>query len=374
MTTTTDADKAFKRGTDDLKTSVFKLKFSSDHVSAVGNFEKAAKIYEENKQWDSAIQAYFKAIECNKKLLESWAEGVNYLRIAEINFMHKNNSDIGFKYLKEAQISFKIAGKYHTSLKILTDLSDKLQNYAQETAMNQYSKISLQIIRDAWDDSLGHIDNDMIKVSMDGLYSKLLDSYLTEENMDLNSSHAISEDYIKVIKSTKNVKSHKIINAYAKMLMLFLINKDFSECEGLIDKARAFSDTSTMEDISDLQTLVNSFKDKVEKKFNFQLTYCYHLFERNLLKQLKKAFDKHQLEGSSSEDYLGTEKMVIHKLGYKAENKKEESTQDTKDTGDMKEKLEQEKVEGEIEIEKEKEGFETGDNKEEAPHEADEYL
>lgn len=305
MTTKQDAEKSFQKGLSELKTSVFKLKFNPDYLSAVPAFEKAAKLFEENKDYQSAIKSYLKALECNKKLLESWAEGQNFLKIAEIYFFKLDNTKEGFKYLQEAQVSFKLAGKYHTSLKILIDLSNKLSTFASETQQKKFNEIAVSVLEEAWVDALNNTENEMIRIAIDDLHSKLFDCYLNIDFSDYNKAIKITNDYIKTSSGFKSKKAHKIVNAYAKLTMLYLINKEFSNAEGLVDKANSVADSSTYSDIDDLKDLVKSFKEKNTKKLNYCITYCYHLFERNLLKSLKKAYDDYCSEGSKSEDFLG---------------------------------------------------------------------
>ena len=318
-----EAEKLYKTGIDDLKTSVFRLKFNADYVSAVGNFERSGKIFSDLGANDKAINSYFKAIECNKKLIESWGEGTNLLRIAEIYFFKKQDFKNGLKYLEESQISFKLAGKYHTSLKVFTDLSLKLQETAQNTNMQEYNDIALIVLRNAWEDLIQHLENDMMRINLDGLYSKLIDNYLSLDEKSVNLAIQLTNEYIGIMNKIKETKKHKLINAFAKLLMLKLINKEINICDEIVEKARSSADGSTLEDIRDMELLLKAFKNKNSKDYNYQITYCYHLFERNLIKKLKISFDAYCNYGTKSEDFLG--ESEYDKKENEAKKEKEEN-------------------------------------------------
>jgi len=305
------ADNRFLKGTKDLKTSYFSFKFSPDYLSAVANFENAGNLYEDCNLYDKAIQSYLKSIECNKKLLESWAEAKNYLRIAEIYFLGKNDIEKGFKYLDEAQISFKIAGKYHTSLKIMIDLSQKLQEYSVQNQITKYNQISVQVLEGAWNDALDNQEDELIRISLDSLYSKLFDNYLIENDMNLEKAVKLTTIHLNILLKTKNVKIHKIVNCYAKLVMLNLISQNFEKSENLIENARKSVGHSSSEDISDMSALVSNYKDKNQKKINYLITYSYHLFERNLIKMFKKSFDNYMSMGTKSDHFLGDEDKKV---------------------------------------------------------------
>lgn len=305
MTSLSDAVKAEKKGDEELKTSFFQLKFSPDYVNAVGYYEKSAKIYRDNKSYQKAVDVYLKAVQCNKKLLESWAEGCNFLSVSEIYFLNLNNEIKGFEYMREAQISFKLANKYHASLKAMTDLSSKLQEYSEEAIMPEYSIISLKILREAWNDSINNVDNSVIMASIDSLFSKLLDSYLNESNKcDTLNGVQICNDYLKILDAQKVKKSHKFTNLYARMVMMKLMERKFKEAEEFINFAGKYVDSTTRDDVADMKSLISNFKEKREDKIKYLMTYSYHLFERNLLKNLKISFDQYNIEINSAENFI----------------------------------------------------------------------
>lgn len=287
-----DADKAFKKGEEELSTSILKLKFSPDYVSGVTYFETAAKIYEQNKSYDKAILSLKKAITCNKKLLESYAEGQNLLKVAKIYIFYKSDKQTAINYLKESQICFKLAGKYNNSLRIMTELSDELEEKARITNNSSFVAISIEVLSEAWNDAEQFLDDKMIRISIDNLYSKLLDSYLRDTDTYINKAIDLTNRYINILKNDKDSKPYHITNTYAKLIMLRLINKNI-EFEDIISNACSKYNANISEDINDLKKLANSIKNRDIKTFNDLICYAYHLFEKNLLKNTKIKFEDH---------------------------------------------------------------------------------
>lgn len=303
MTTIQNADKAYKKGLKELETSLFSLKFSPDYVSAVSYFEKAGVLYLEGKDYDKSILSFRKAIECNKKLVESWAEGQNYLRIAEIYIFNKNDYQNGMKYLKESQISFKLAGKYNNSLRIMIELCNKINEKSPENP--QLVDFSIKVLEEAWEDACHFIHDKMIQIEIDNLYSRLLDCYLKNTAVYITKAIDLTMKYIKLLKNQKDTKPYIIVNALVRLLMLRFINKSIS-FDDIIEESNQIYESSIAGDIQDMKKFIESIKQRNQKNFGFCISYCYHLFEKELIKQVKINFDEHMKSSAIDEqEFLG---------------------------------------------------------------------
>ncbi len=293
MSTLKEAEKAYKKGEDELKTSVFQLKFNPDYLNAVSYFEKAGKLFVENKSYDQAINAYKKALECNKKLVESYSEALNYLKIAEIYTFNKGDFKNALSYLKESQISFKVAGKYNSSIKVMIDFCSKIEETNKELKNKSLSQFAVIILEEAWTDSLQFSYDKMIRIEIDGIYSKLLDIYMiSKENFTKAINMTIT--FIKFLKadSLNMTKPYHILNAMVKLVMLRLIDSTIS-FDDIINEANGIGDYSIASDIEDFKKFCYSIKERDNKTFSLSLNHLYHLFEKNLIKEVRKAFDKY---------------------------------------------------------------------------------
>ncbi len=87
-------------------------------------------------------------------------------------------------------------------------------------------------------------------------------------------------------------------------MLINLILLNFKECDKLINELRKKYNN---EDVNDANDLINNFKNKNSKNFSNSLSYCYHLFERNLIKSVNLKFEEFCKSQESPDDFLGGE-------------------------------------------------------------------
>lgn len=296
-------DKMFKEAKNCLKTSFFSFKFNPDFLSAVSYFGDAAKGYKQLKLWKESLVAFEETIKCNKKLLESWAEGQNWNEMAEIYIFYLNDFQKGWDCLKNSSYSFKVAGKFTTGMKVYQDAAQKLIE-------NGKYNDALIILKEGYSDSSDQIHDDLIRISLEEIYNKLLDVYCFLESYP--DAIELIEGFIKLQKSIKEEKKHKISKNYVKLAMIRIIIDEAYMAEKLIDEMFSVYDSSCSDDIDDLRKLIKSFKDANKKNFGFLITYAYSLFQTNLLKALKKAFDKVELQTQNEMSNNNLNRNVIN--------------------------------------------------------------
>lgn len=277
-------DKLFKKGQSELKTSFFSFKFSPDYLSAVNYFVDAAKGYKRLKMFKESIVAFEEAIKCNKKLLESWQEALNYGEIAEIYIFDLNDFKLGFNALKNSSLSYKLSGKFTSGIKLYLDTANKLKELK-----GNYEGAAI-ILNEAYEDCKEHTHDELIRISLEESFNNLLDVYCQMESME--KAIELVENYIKIQKSIKEEKKYKISKNFVKLGMLRIIIDEVYMAENLIDEMYAFYSSDCSDDIDDLKKLVKAFKEGNKKDFTFLVTYAFSLFSNNLLKALKKKFDK----------------------------------------------------------------------------------
>jgi tetratricopeptide (TPR) repeat protein len=288
-------NKLFKKGQDALKTSIFSLKFSPDYLSAVSYFTDAAKGFKKLKMYKESLKAFEEAIKCNRQLLENWAEGINWQEMADICLFCLPNPDFntGLKYLKNSSMSYKLSDKFTSGIKVYIDFSQRLI----ETKANYLGAAT--ILNEAFDDCLEHTHDELIRISLEESFNALLDVYCSMEKY-VDAINLI-EKYIQVQKTIKDERKHKISKNYLKLGMLRIIIDEAYMAQNLVEEMYTVYDPNCSDDIDDLRKLIKAFEEGNKKDFTYLVTYAFSLFQNNLLKALKKAFDaKSALISSSS--------------------------------------------------------------------------
>jgi tetratricopeptide (TPR) repeat protein len=290
-----DLNKKFKEAQDCLKTSFFSLKFKPDYLGAVTSFTDVAKGYRFLKMWNESLKAFEEAIKCNKQLLESWAEGVNWNEMAEIYFLELKDYDKGWQCLKNASLSIKIAGKFHSGIKLYIDMVNKLQE------KNEW-KLCLMILTEAYKDCADQTHDELIRISLEEVLNKLIDIQCQLERYQ--DSVNLLEEYITIQRTIKEEPRHKITKNYIKLGMLRIIIDELYMAEKIIDSMFEVYDSSCGDDIEDLRKLCKSFKECNKKDFSFLITYAFVYYQNNLLKALRQTFSKlensRQIAGNSN--------------------------------------------------------------------------
>jgi tetratricopeptide (TPR) repeat protein len=278
--------KLYKEGQKDLKTSFFSFKFKPDYLSAVGNFTDAAKGFRSAKKFKEALESFEQAIFCNRKLHESWAEGQNLLAMAEICFYDLKDFNTGINHLCNAVYAIKLAGKVNSAIRIYLD-------QAQKMLENENYKNSVSVLEKAYEDCLNGLEDELVRITLEETVNKLLNAYCLIENYQ--SAIEMLEKYIKILINYKETKS-TISKYYLKLAMLRIITEEIYMAERIEDDMMCSYDRSCGDDIEDLKGLVKSFKDGNKQKFGYLVTYAFSLFENNLLKALRKSFEKVERE------------------------------------------------------------------------------
>jgi hypothetical protein len=322
----TFVDKLFKKGQSELKTSFFSFKFSPDYLSAVNYFVDAAKGYKQLKMFKESIVAFEEAIKCNKKLLESWQEAVNYSEIADIYLFHLNDFNLGFNALKNSSLSYKLSGKFTSGIKIYLDFANRLK----ETKNNFVA--AEQILMEAYEDCKEHTHDELIRISLEETFTNLFDLLCQNDRME--KAIELIENYIKIQKSLKDEKKYKISKNFVKLGMLRIIINEAYMAENLIEEMYAFYSSDCSDDIDDLKKLIKAFKEGNKKDFTFLNTYAFSLFSNNLLKALKKKFDQKidQLNINVIQNNQGNARIINSNISGEVESN---YTEDTKATSEI---------------------------------------
>ena len=76
------------------------------------------------------------------------------------------------------------------------------------------------------------------------------------------------------------------------MGMLMIITNESYMVEKIINEMYGVYDSSCGDDIDDLRELLKAYNEYNKQKFNYCITYAFSLFNNNLLKAIKKVFEK----------------------------------------------------------------------------------
>lgn len=300
-----ECDKIFKKAESSLKTSFFSLKFSPDYVSATTYFQEAGKGYLELKNYDKSIVAFLRAAECDKKVHDTWAEATNYEEIAKIYLLEKDDFTNGLKYLKQCSYCYQVAGKAICAPRLYLDLSCKLKE-------KEKIKNSILLLQEAFNEGYDTSHDDLARIMLEEIHVKLLDLFCMNEQYVLACD--ITEKMIKMQTDMKIERKNKITKNYSRIVMLRIIMNEEYLCEGIIEKMYSVYDSSCGDDIEDIKILFQYYNACNKQKFNSTITYSFELYENNLLKRLKSAFDKRFISFSQSNMQNANNIDVVEKI------------------------------------------------------------
>jgi len=282
-----EAQEKYNEGQKAITKSFFKLKFSADYLEGSEKFTESAKIYKKLKNYPKSIESFNQAIICYKKLNDYFQSGNCYLEISEIYFFELNNIENGLKNLQNASLQYKIGGKNQQAIKLYTDISDKFLN---EKKFDISEKILTLCLKECEESA----DNQLIRISGEGVYTKFLDVLCASKKY--SQAIGITENYIKSQLKYEKKDMYKINQMYVKLAILRILNGEDYLVDEIIGRMHQLNYSDTMEDVSDLRKLMDSIKNLNKKNFNFCITATYSLFENNLLKGLQELYKKKEEE------------------------------------------------------------------------------
>ena len=282
-----EAQEKYNEGQKAITKSFFKLKFSADYLEGSEKFTESAKIYKKLKNYPKSIESFNQAIICYKKLNDYFKSGNCYLEISEIYFFELNNIENGLKNLQNASIQYKIGGKNQQAIKLYTDISDKFLNEKKFDISEKILNLCLKECEES-------ADNQLIRISGEGVYTKFLDVLCASKKY--SQAIGITENYIKSQLKYEKKDMYKINQMYVKLAILRILNGEDYLVDEIIGRMHQLNYSDTMEDVSDLRKLMDSIKNLNKKNFNFCITATYSLFENNLLKGLQELYKKKEEE------------------------------------------------------------------------------
>ena len=288
-----EAQEKYNEGQKAITKSFFKLKFSADYLEGSEKFTESAKIYKKLKNYPKSIESFNQAIICYKKLNDYFQSGNCYLEISEIYFFELNNIENGLKNLQNASIQYKIGGKNQQAIKLYTDISDKFLNEKKFDISEKILNLCLKECEES-------ADNQLIRISGEGVYTKFLDVLCASKKY--SQAIGITENYIKSQLKYEKKDMYKINQMYVKLAILRILNGEDYLVDEIIGRMHQLNYSDTMEDVSDLRKLMDSIKNLNKKNFNFCITATYSLFENNLLKGLQELYKKKEEEFSKLND------------------------------------------------------------------------
>ena len=282
-----EAQEKYNEGQKAITKSFFKLKFSADYLEGSEKFTESAKIYKKLKNYPKSIESFNQAIICYKKLNDYFQSGNCYLEISEIYFFELNNIENGLKNLQNASIQYKIGGKNQQAIKLYTDISDKFLNEKKFDISEKILNLCLKECEES-------ADNQLIRISGEGVYTKFLDVLCASKKY--SQAIGFTDNYIKSQLKYEKKDMYKINQMYVKLAILRILNGEDYLVDEIIGRMHQLNYSDTMEDVSDLRKLMDSIKNLNKKNFNFCITSTYSLFKNNLLKELQELYKKKEEE------------------------------------------------------------------------------
>ena len=286
-------DKKYKDGLNDLKTGLFSFKFTKDYFSASSNFTEAAKGYRKLKKINKAIDAFKKAIECNKNQKDFLETACDYAEIGEMQIFDLELIDEGVNSLKEASYNFYVAGRAQNAVKVYTDNANKLM------LEKNYKKAEI-LLKLAYSDCMEHCDDEITAISLEDVANNLVEIYCSMNNF--KEAIKILTDYIELQKKTPKCSKYKLSKNMMREAILRIIIGEAYMVDKIIEEMLQHSYEDTNEDIGDLRKLVNSLQKLNKKDFNFCCNCAFNLFQSSLLKALRDLYNQKEKDQGTQED------------------------------------------------------------------------
>lgn len=258
------------------------FKGSPDYLNAVSLFTECAEGYYKMRNLNKAKHCYERAILCNSKLSESWSEAKNKVGLAKVHYLLQD-----YKSSENCLKSSKL-------LYMSTNTTDMcIRSYLEMVEMAKADNnlsFAVKILLDAFNDFKKYIHDDMVRIAIEDILSKLIDAMSGLENfIDLDS---ILDEYIGLQKTEiKNEKKNKITKNCIKLIFVRLIKSEEYMCECIINQMYEVYDKLCGDDIEDASNILKAFKEKDKELFTKLMKYSFDFYEINLLKALKKAFE-----------------------------------------------------------------------------------
>ncbi|CAD8079593.1 unnamed protein product [Paramecium primaurelia] len=270
-----EADKMFKKGKDALTTGVFQWK--KDYNLGAMQFEEAAKLYKECKNFKKEKEALKFAIECNEKLNDTWAVGRNYEAL--LNSLIDNSSD-DYKELVEwtqkAGVYFKVSDSGMKSLQVLNKVA-KYLNKRQQFELSE--KIILEALTEAEELQAPSTRTDIIC------------SYV-EILIETQQYHKVADLYMKEITKFREEHMKYPLSQYALIIIVMYILQDEiiranQELEQLIIQVYNFHKSSEFRAVDQM---LNSYEKGDQNQFNDAvMKACVtSIYPPNIVRALRK--------------------------------------------------------------------------------------
>jgi len=284
------AEEAKKRADSDIKVSVICCKYDPDYLSAVPNYERAAKNYALVKDYKEEIYCREKLALCHRHLKDTYSEGTNLEKVANIYIQNLNLYEEAFVNIKNATLAFRLKGDYQYEMNALIKLA---LNYREKKELD-YAEKTLQLAHEEIL-KIAHIVTLDKEHSYDYIY-KAMTAYCVVLILQNKLKETIStcQDFIKVFEEFEDNKA-LIINFYGLIVISHILTEDydmidsvFKESKNICQKA---SDFDTMNNIYDCWTWM---KEGNEEKFNLALRIVDVDYDNALIKKFKEFYKYYQ--------------------------------------------------------------------------------
>lgn len=298
-------DNLYKNGENKLKTSFFTFKFSPDYIGALDDFTSAGKGYRQIGNSAKAINAFKKAIECNRKMNDYYSEGNLYVSIAEIYFFDYKSPEEGISMLNKASYAFQVAGKLSFAVKsFITTAERYMEKKEYETAE--------KILKEAFKTCCSNTEDKLVGASFEQIYNKLLDV-----ECGLNKwpeAIELSQEYINSQLKYPEKDLYRLSKTYMKLAILRIINKEEFLCEEIFTKMYENKYDDTQTDVKDIRKVIDAINFLDKKKFTYCISSAFTLFENNLLKGLQNVYKRkeEEIKGKEQNININDNKNIIN--------------------------------------------------------------
>ncbi len=310
------AHEARNEGDSDLKVCYIFCKCDPDYLSAVPNYEKAAKQYHTAKNYKEEIYCREKLVLCQRNLKDTYSEGSNLEKIANVYLQNLNMCEDAFKSINNAHLAYRTKGDYQFEILCLVNLA---QIYRDKNEL-VYAEKCLKLAHDEIS-HIAHIVTSDKEHSYDYIY-KAMNNYcviLILQNK-MNETINACQDFLKAFEEYEDKKS-KVIIFYGLMAISLILTENHDKVNDIFEEAKKICQQVTdYETMNNINECYKYLKEGNDERFNMALRIVDVDYDNAVIKKFKEAYNKTKGNAKAKEN---------KEKNYAEEFKKEEENSAT---------------------------------------------
>ena len=290
------ANKNYNEGSDYLKTSCLKCRFSPDYSSAIPYLKIAADEFHNINDFRKEIETREKLVKCFKNENSFWEEGNEYEKISKVQLNQLKSHSESYNSIENAFHAYINDHKYDYAIRALTKSSeDFIDNEKKEEAEKTLS-LAFEGIKKYYHVIILDKDEDISYIYE--CLDKYIDLLYNDEKYKKGSE--IAKKSAELIEKENKKEKNVIAKYYAYQAIGELLDKKEENYKKTIKKGMNI-ENGTNDLNSKINKLVNLVKEK-NKDNEKTISSLFYDINRNIPNSISKMLNKYIQENKSYDD------------------------------------------------------------------------